>query len=89
VSLWRIRGRDLHRWCFGRRHRTQVGQSDIDPRHISLIISDEAISSETGSNTDFVVLMSGEPQGALIRRRHHKPDSFYRYTRPFGIFWRW
>jgi hypothetical protein len=55
----------------------------------SLIISDETINSETGSNTDFVVLMSGEPQGALIRRRHHNPTSFYRYTRPFGIFWRW
>jgi hypothetical protein len=54
----------------------------------SLIISDEAISSETGNHTDFVVLMSGEPQGALIRRRHHSPDSFYRYSRPFGTFWR-
>jgi len=54
----------------------------------SLIISDEAISSETGNSTDFVVIMSGEPQGALIKRRHHQPDFFYRYPRPYGIFWR-
>ena len=36
----------------------------------SLIISDEAMSSkETGEATDFVVLMSGEPQGGTARRR--------------------
>ena len=36
----------------------------------SLIISDEALSSETGNGTDFVVLLSGEPQGGIkIRRR--------------------
>jgi hypothetical protein len=36
----------------------------------SLIISDEALSPETGNGTDFVVLMSGEPQGSMkIRRR--------------------
>jgi hypothetical protein len=35
----------------------------------SLIISDEGISNETGKDTDFVVLMSGEPQGG-IRMRH-------------------
>jgi lipoprotein-anchoring transpeptidase ErfK/SrfK len=54
----------------------------------SLIVSDEAMSLETGHNTDFVVIMSGEPQGALVRRRHHSPDGFFRYGRPFGIFWR-
>jgi len=54
----------------------------------SLIISDEEISSETGNHTDFVVIMSGEPQGALIKRRHHNPDGFFRFTRPYGIFWR-
>src|SRR5262249_34046191 len=31
----------------------------------SLIISDEGPSRETGKDTDFVVVMSGEPQGAL------------------------
>jgi hypothetical protein len=36
----------------------------------SLIITDEALSSETGKGTDFVVLLSGEPQGGIkIRQR--------------------
>ncbi|MBX9591411.1 MAG: L,D-transpeptidase family protein [Hyphomonadaceae bacterium] len=35
----------------------------------SLIISDEAMSKETGEATDFVVLMGGEPQGGVARRR--------------------
>jgi hypothetical protein len=35
----------------------------------SLIISDEALSSETGKDTEFVVLMSGEPQGGIKFRR--------------------
>ena len=36
----------------------------------SLIISDEALSSETGKDTEFVVILSGEPQGSMkIRRR--------------------
>lgn len=35
----------------------------------SLIISDEGMSTETGTGTDFVILMSGEPQGG-IRIRH-------------------
>jgi hypothetical protein len=36
----------------------------------SLIITDEALSPETGKGTDFVVLLSGEPQGGIkIRRR--------------------
>lgn len=33
----------------------------------SLIISDEGTSSETGKDTDFVVFMSGEPQGGARR----------------------
>jgi hypothetical protein len=36
----------------------------------SLIISDEGISSETGRGTDFVVLLSGEPQGGIAIRHH-------------------
>src|ERR1700756_974183 len=40
----------------------------------SLIISDESLSSETGNGTDFVVLLSGEPQGGIkIRRRAPAP----------------
>lgn len=43
----------------------------------SLIISDEPASRETGKDTDFVVVMSGEPQGALKVRRREP-------TLPFG-----
>ncbi len=46
----------------------------------SLIISDEALSSETGKDTEFVVLMSGEPQGGINRRRG--PETKVRYERP-------
>ena len=34
----------------------------------SLIISDEGLSRETGKDTDFVVFMSGEPQGGAASR---------------------
>jgi hypothetical protein len=37
----------------------------------SLIISDEGLSIETGKDTDFVVFMSGEPQGGIAVRAHH------------------
>jgi hypothetical protein len=48
----------------------------------AVIISDEALSKETGKGTDFVVLMSGEPQGGIkIRRR---PDAWGNYERPSG-----
>jgi hypothetical protein len=40
----------------------------------SLIISDEAMSHETSKGTDFVVVMSGEPQGGIARRE--RPDRF-------------
>jgi hypothetical protein len=47
----------------------------------SLIISDDALSSETGNGTDFVVVLSGEPQGAIkIRRRG--AGAQVRYERP-------
>jgi hypothetical protein len=35
----------------------------------SFIISDEALSSETGPETEFVVLLSGQPQGGIKHRR--------------------
>ena len=38
----------------------------------SLIISDEGLHSETGKDTDFIVVMNGEPQGGLMSR--HKPS---------------
>ncbi len=46
----------------------------------SLIVSDEALSSETGKDTEFVVLMSGEPQGG-IKFRRHGPETKVRYER--------
>ena len=53
----------------------------ISPRS-SLIISDEALSRETGKGTDFIVLMSGEPQGG-IKMRRRSPDSSSSRYRPF------
>ena len=54
----------------------------------SLIISDEAASTETGKDTDFVVIMSGEPQGALkVRQREPRPqyeDGFTWGRSPYG-----
>ena len=45
----------------------------------SLIISDEEMSKETGKATDFIVLISSEPQGGLKKRPHQgPPTSFYR-----------
>jgi hypothetical protein len=41
----------------------------------SLIVSDEEMSRETSKGTDFVVVMSGEPQGGISRRRL-RPDVF-------------
>ena len=63
----------------------------------SLIISDEGASIETGKDTDFVVLMSGEPQGALKARRREprfRDDDFFGGGggkggggSPFSFFW--
>jgi hypothetical protein len=47
----------------------------------SLIVTDEALSSETGKGTDFVVLLSGEPQGG-IKSRRRSPGTEFRYARP-------
>jgi hypothetical protein len=68
----------------------------------SLIVSDEGPSRETGKDTDFVVVMSHEPQGALtIRKREPPPsrDFFDGFGGPFGrpydrrprggFFWTW
>jgi L,D-transpeptidase catalytic domain len=46
----------------------------------SLIISDEGASIETGDSTDFVIIMSGEPQGG-IKMRHHTDAHTVRYER--------
>jgi hypothetical protein len=56
----------------------------------SLIISDEGPSKETGKDTDFVVVMSGEPQGALkIRQREPRPMDWFEQPTFRGLrsFW--
>ena len=60
----------------------------IVPRS-SLIITDEALSTETGKGTDFVVLLSGEPQGG-IKFRRRAPANEFSYTRPreYPVYWR-
>ena len=52
----------------------------VAPRS-SLIVTDEALSSETGEGTEFVVLLSGEPQGG-IRSRRRSPGTAFHYTQP-------
>jgi hypothetical protein len=47
----------------------------------SLIVSDEALSRETGKATEFIVLMSNEPQGGIKLRRRN-PEVGYRSQRP-------
>ncbi|ANW04509.1 hypothetical protein LMTR13_34635 [Bradyrhizobium icense] len=60
---------------------------NITPRS-SLIVTDEAMSSETGKGTEFVVLLSGEPQGG-IKKRRRSPGSEFRYAYPRSLpFWR-
>jgi L,D-transpeptidase catalytic domain len=58
----------------------------IAPRS-SLIVTDEGLSPETGKGTEFVVLLSGEPQGG-IKKRRRSPGSEFRYAypriQPFG-----
>jgi hypothetical protein len=56
--------------------------SEIISPGSSLIISDEGMSTETREDTDFVILMSGEPQGA-IKVRRHDPDAHDRYDRQY------
>jgi hypothetical protein len=55
--------------------------SEIISPKSSLIISDEGMSTETGED-DFVILMSGEPQGG-IKMRHHNPEAHDRYDQEY------
>jgi multidrug efflux pump subunit AcrA (membrane-fusion protein) len=53
----------------------------VSPRS-SLIISDEAFSPETGKGTEFIVLLSGEPQGGIkFRRRGFVAEARYERQR--------
>jgi hypothetical protein len=59
----------------------------VSPRS-SLIISDEGPSSETGHGTEFVIVMSDEPQGGLAHRRRGS-DIGVRYgSRRYRFYWR-
>jgi hypothetical protein len=51
----------------------------VSPRS-SLVISDEALSPETGNGTEFVVIMSDEPQGG-IKFRRRGAEAVARYER--------
>ena len=68
--------------------RIKIPQDTLDfiaqrvwPRS-SLIISDEALSSEAGKETEFVVTLSGEPQGGL---KHRRPAP--RIGASYGQYW--
>jgi lipoprotein-anchoring transpeptidase ErfK/SrfK len=55
----------------------------------SLIISDEALSPETGKGTEFVAVLSNEPQGGLAMRRHGPgPELRYARQRYRQFYWR-
>jgi hypothetical protein len=54
----------------------------------SLIVSDEPMSRETAKGTDFIVLMSGEPQGG-IRRRPRNPSMAGGYDGPYPAGGNW
>jgi hypothetical protein len=53
----------------------------------SLIISDEGLSSETSRGTEFVIVMSDEPQGGLAHRRRGS-DNGVRYGSRRARYWR-
>jgi hypothetical protein len=62
----------------------------VAPRS-SVIVTDEGPSSETGKGTDFVIVMSDEPQGG-IKFRRREPVEYgyargYGYARPRQFFW--
>jgi len=66
----------------------RIGQTA--PPRSSLIISDEELSSETGQGTDFVVLLSGEPQGGIAsRRRSPSAQAWFQRPRYRLPFWRY
>ena len=69
----------------------------------SLIVSDEEAHKETGKQTDFIVLISSEPQGGIMKRPkpvdpyadYYGYDDYYdprrgrqrRYRGPLFSFW--
>jgi len=61
--------------------------SELVLQGTSLIVSDEAAHKETGKQTDFIVLISSEPQGGIMKRpRRMNPyyNDFYGYDEYYG-----
>jgi len=61
----------------------------------SVIISDEALSSETGKGTEFVALLSGEPQGGIKHRSpgrqfevRYERQPYWRSSPAYSTWWR-
>jgi L,D-transpeptidase catalytic domain len=54
----------------------------------SLIISDEPLSRETGKGTEFVAVLSEEPQGGLVMRKR-SPTNGFRYARQPDYWGSW
>jgi lipoprotein-anchoring transpeptidase ErfK/SrfK len=50
----------------------------------SIIVSDERLSPETGKGTEFVAVLSDEPQGGLAMRK--RPSSEVRYARQRDVY---
>jgi hypothetical protein len=60
--------------------------ADMASPRSSLIISDEPLSPETGKGTEFVAIMSGEPQGGIkFRRRGSDAEARYRRQPYYGF----
>jgi multidrug efflux pump subunit AcrA (membrane-fusion protein) len=53
----------------------------------SLIISDEPLSRETGKGTEFVAVLSEEPQGGLAMRKRSAPSAIRYVRQPERQFW--
>jgi hypothetical protein len=49
-----------------------------------VIVSDEALSEETGKGTEFVVVLSDEPQGGIKFRRRGSYTAARRERVPYG-----
>jgi L,D-transpeptidase catalytic domain len=54
----------------------------------SVIVTDEAPSPETGKGTEFVVVLSGEPQGG-IKMRQRGPEAEFRFDQPHDRMRHW
>lgn len=89
----KVQAEAVHATCHAL-DRIVIPQDVLDPipgmvPRSSLIVTDEPLSSETGKGTDFVVLLSGEPQGG-IKFRRRSPATEFGYARPRGFqtYWR-